>query len=109
MLPARSAAGSPVQPATVIRKAQRRILPFLFICYLFAYLDRANVAFAKLTMLPDLGFSEAVYGLGAGLFFIGYFLLEIPGALIVERFGARRWIARILITWGCCTVLVGFV
>jgi ACS family tartrate transporter-like MFS transporter len=109
MLPAPGSAAATVQPAVVIRKVQRRILPFLFICYLFAYLDRANVAFAKLTMLPDLGFSEAVYGLGAGLFFIGYFLLEIPGALIVQKFGARRWIARILITWGFCSTLVGFV
>ena len=91
------------------RKIFRRILPFVFILYVVAYLDRANVAFAKLTMAKDLGFSEAVYGLGAGIFFIGYLLLEIPGAIIVERWSARLWIARILVTWGICTILVGLV
>src|SRR3990172_4344396 len=78
------------------RKIFRRILPFVFVLYVVAYLDRANVAFAKLTMAQDLGFSEAVYGFGAGIFFIGYLLLEIPGAVIVERWSARLWIARIL-------------
>jgi ACS family tartrate transporter-like MFS transporter len=92
-----------------IRKASFRLLPLVFIIYLVAFLDRANVAYAKLTMARDLNFSETVYGLGAGLFFIGYLILEIPGALIVHRWGARRWIARILATWGLCTVLVGFV
>jgi ACS family tartrate transporter-like MFS transporter len=77
--------------------------------YLAAFLDRANVSFAKLNMTADLHFSEAVYGFGAGIFFIGYLLLEIPGALIVERWGARWWFARILVTWGMCTVVVGFV
>jgi ACS family tartrate transporter-like MFS transporter len=77
--------------------------------YLAAYLDRANVSFAKLNMTADLHFSEAVYGFGAGIFFIGYLLLEIPGALIVERWGARWWFARILISWGLCTILVGLV
>lgn len=90
-------------------KIARRILPYFFLLYIVAYLDRANVAFAKLSMAPDLGFSEAVYGAGAGIFFLGYFLLEIPGALIVERWSARLWISRILITWGICTVLVSFV
>jgi ACS family tartrate transporter-like MFS transporter len=74
-----------------------------------AFLDPANVAYAKLTMIADLGFSEAVYGFGAGVFFAGYLLLEIPGALIVQRWGARRWFARILISWGLCAVLVGLV
>ena len=91
------------------KKIFRRIVPFVFILYVVAYLDRANVAFAKLTMASDLGFSEAVYGLGAGIFFIGYLLMEIPGAIIVERWSARLWMARILITWGICTILVGFV
>jgi ACS family tartrate transporter-like MFS transporter len=104
---------SPV-PTTVLadttrRKVARRLLPFAFILYIVAYLDRANVGFAKLAMTADLSFSEAVFGLGSGIFFIGYFLLEIPGALIVERWSARKWIARILITWGFCTVWVGFV
>jgi ACS family tartrate transporter-like MFS transporter len=103
-------------PAPVVSLAVRtrrkifwRILPFIFVLYIIAYLDRANVAFVKLTMTADVGFSDAVFGLGAGIFFLGYFLLEIPGALIVERWSARRWLARILVTWGICTVLVGFV
>ena len=91
------------------RKIARRLLPFLCCLYLAAYLDRANVAFAKLMMTADLHFSEAVYGFGAGIFFLGYLLLEIPGALVVERWGARRWFARILISWGLCTIAVGFV
>lgn len=90
-------------------RISRRLLPFLCLLYLAAYLDRANVSFAKLSMTSDLHFSEAVYGLGAGIFFLGYLLLEIPGALIVERWGARRWFTRILVTWGLCTIVVGFV
>lgn len=90
-------------------KAARRLLPFLFLLYIVAYLDRANVAFARLPMAAELHFSEAVYGFGAGVFFIGYVLLEIPGALIVEHWSARRWIARILVSWGICTALVGCV
>ena len=69
----------------------RRLLPFLFLLYVIAFLDRMNVGAAALQMPHDLGFSEGVIGLGAGIFFLGYFLLEIPGALIVERWGARRW------------------
>jgi MFS transporter, ACS family, tartrate transporter len=91
------------------RKIARRILPFTFALYVIAYLDRANVAFAKLPMAADLGFSEAVYGFGAGIFFLGYLLLEIPGGIIVERWSARLWMARILITWGLCSLLVGFI
>jgi MFS transporter, ACS family, tartrate transporter len=91
------------------RKIARRILPFVFLLYIVAYLDRANVAYAGLPMRAELGFSEAVFGFGAGVFFLGYLLLEIPGALIVERWSARRWLARILVTWGLCTILVGLV
>ena len=91
------------------KKIAWRILPFIFILYIISYLDRANVAFAKLNMSEDLRFSEAVFGLGAGIFFIGYLVLEIPGALIVEHWSARKWFARILISWGFCTVLVGCV
>ncbi len=87
----------------------RRLLPFLFLLYIIAFLDRMNVGAAALQMPHDLGFSEGVIGLGAGIFFLGYFLLEIPGALIVERWGARRWIARIMITWGLMTVLMAFI
>lgn len=92
-----------------IQRISVRILPFVFLLYIVSYLDRANVAFAKLTMTRDLGFSEAIFGLGAGLFFVGYLVLEIPGAIIVERWSARWWISRILVTWGLCTILVGFV
>src|ERR1700730_15797751 len=92
-----------------VAKIRRRILPFVFVLYMAAYLDRANVAFAKLSMQADLGFSEAVFGFGAGIFFVGYLLFEIPGALIVERWSARRWMARILITWGVCAVVVGLI
>jgi D-galactonate transporter len=77
-----------------------RLLPFLFLCYLLAYLDRVNVGFAKLQMQGDLGFSDTVYGIGAGIFFIGYFLFEVPSNMILERVGARIWIARIMILWG---------
>jgi len=84
-------------------------LPFVFILYIISYLDRANIAFAKLSMTAELGFSEAVFGFGAGIFFLGYLLLEIPGALIVERWSARKWIARILISWGLCAALLGFI
>jgi len=73
------------------RKIAFRILSLVFVRYMIAYLDRANVAFGKLSMSADLGFSDAVFGFGAGIFFLGYFLLEIPGSLIVERWSARRW------------------
>jgi MFS transporter, ACS family, tartrate transporter len=83
------------------RKAYHRLLPLCFIAYAIAYVDRTNVAIAKLTMTRDLpGFDNAVIGFGAGVFFLGYFLLEIPGTLIVEKWSARKWIARIMITWG---------
>jgi ACS family tartrate transporter-like MFS transporter len=83
------------------RKAFRRLLPVLFLSYVIAYVDRQNVAVAKLTMIKDLpGFDNAVIGLGAGVFFLGYFLLEIPGSLMVERWSARKWICRIMVSWG---------
>jgi MFS transporter, ACS family, tartrate transporter len=85
---------------TVLRKATVRLIPFLFVLYIVSFLDRVNVSFAALQMNEDLGFSDAVYGLGAGIFFIGYFLFEVPSNLILERVGARVWIARIMITWG---------
>ena len=92
-----------------MRKIRRRVLPFVSLMYFTAFLDRANVAYGRLTMAPDLGFSEWVFGLGAGLFFLGYVLLEIPGAIIVQKYGARRWTARILVTWGICTICLGFI
>ncbi len=91
---------SSAQQAEAYRKVTWRLVPFLFLCYVVAYLDRVNVGFAKLQMLNDLKFSEAAYGLGAGIFFIGYFIFEVPSNLILHRTGARRWIARIMVTWG---------
>ena len=87
----------------------RRLLPFLFALYVIAFLDRMNIGAAALQMPHDLGFSDRVVGMGAGIFFLGYLLLEIPGALIVERWSARRWIARIMISWGLVTVLMAFI
>ena len=104
-LPAESAS----QADAVYRKVAWRLLPFLFVCYVVAYLDRVNVGFAKLQMMSDLKFSETAYGLGAGIFFIGYFLFEIPSNLILHRTGARRWIARIMITWGVLSAATMFV
>jgi MFS family permease len=79
------------------------------VLYVIAFLDRMNIGAAALQMPADLGFSPSVIGFGAGIFFLGYFLLEIPGALIVERWSARRWIARIMISWGIVTVLMAFI
>ncbi len=91
------------------RKVMWRLLPFLLLCYVVAYLDRVNVGFAKLQMLTDLNFSETIYGLGAGIFFIGYFIFEVPSNVILHRVGARVWIARIMITWGILSALMMFV
>ena len=92
------------------RKVTVRIVPFLlFFCYLAAYLDRVNVGFAKLQMLRELGFSETVYGFGAGIFFLGYVLFEVPSNVIMHRVGARIWIARIMITWGLISGAMVFV
>ncbi|WP_326715193.1 MULTISPECIES: MFS transporter [unclassified Streptomyces] len=93
----------------VYRKVIRHIVPFLILCYVVSYLDRVNVGFAKLQMSQDLGFSEAAYGLGAGLFFIGYFLFEVPSNLMLQKVGARTWIARIMISWGVVSALFVFV
>ncbi len=91
-------------------KAYLRLLPLLFLCYVIAYVDRSNVAIAKLTMSKDLpDFDNAVIGFGMGVFFIGYFLLEIPGTLIVERWSARKWISRIMISWGIVAAMTAFV
>lgn len=91
------------------RKAAWRIVPLLLLCYLVAYLDRVNVGFAKLQMSDDLHFSDAVYGLGAGIFFIAYFLVEIPSNLMLHKVGARLWLARIIISWGIISSCMAFV
>ena len=101
--------GTPVDSAALRRKVAWRVLPLVFIIYIVAYLDRANVGFAKLRMAGDLKFSEQVFGLGIGVFFIGYLILEIPGALLVERWSARKWFARILLSWGFVSALTAFV
>ncbi|MGF6726633.1 D-galactonate transporter [Paraburkholderia sp. GAS41] len=90
-------------------KVSRRLIPFLMLCYLGAYLDRVNVGFAKLQMLNDLRFSETVYGMGAGIFFLGYFLFEVPSNLVLHRVGARKWLARIMLTWAAISACFVFV
>jgi len=94
---------------TARHRTALRLLPFLFALYVVAFLDRMNVGAAALQMPGDLGFNDRTVGLGAGIFFLGYFLLEIPGALIAERWSARLWIARIMVTWGVLTVLMAFI
>ena len=90
-------------------KVARRLIPFLMLCYLGAYLDRVNVGFAKLQMLNDLRFSETIYGLGAGIFFLGYFLFEVPSNLMLHKVGARNWLARIMLTWAVISACFVFV
>ena len=102
-------ASNSVDSDALRRKVVWRVLPLVFVIYIVAYLDRANVGFAKLRMASDLKFSEEVFGLGIGIFFIGYLILEIPGALLVERWSARKWFARILISWGFVSALTAFV
>ncbi|KID03709.1 MFS transporter permease [Hafnia alvei] len=95
--------------AAVYNKITRRLIPFLILCYFFAYLDRVNVGFAKLHMQDAFSFSDTVYGVGAGIFFIGYFLFELPSNLLMQRFGPRFWIARIMISWAVLSALMIFV
>jgi sugar phosphate permease len=100
--------GNPTQMRTY-RKADFRLLPFLFLCYVLAYLDRVNVGFAKLQMVKDLSLSDAAFAIGAGIFFIGYFFFEVPSNLLLKKFGARLWIARIMVTWGVVSACMVFV
>ncbi len=93
----------------VIRKVTWRLLPLLFVCFVAAFIDRVNVSFAKLAMLPALGLSQSQYATGAGIFFVGYFLLEVPSNLVLVRVGARRWIARIMVVWGIISACMLFV
>ena len=92
-----------------ISKVSRRLLPFIALLYFVNYVDRINLGFAALTMNKDLGLSAYVYGLGAGIFFFGYFIFEVPSNLILERVGARLWIARIMLTWGLISTGMAFV
>jgi len=95
--------------AATFAKVAARLIPLLFICYIVAFLDRVNVGFAKLQMSDDLGFSDTVYSFGAGIFFIGYFIFEVPSNVILEKVGAKLWIARIMITWGIISSAFMFV
>jgi D-galactonate transporter len=95
--------------AKTYAKVDWRLIPFLFLCYILAYLDRVNVGFAKLQMLKDLSMSDAAFALGAGIFFIGYFFFEVPSNVLLKRYGARAWIARIMVSWGIISGLTLFV
>ncbi|MBB6486662.1 MFS transporter [Rhizobium lusitanum] len=97
-----------VDEKQLISRITWRLMPFLGILYLIAYIDRQNVSYAKLEMVGDLGMSEYAYGLGASLFFIGYFIFEVPSNLLLDRFGASRWFARILISWGIVTIALAY-
>ena len=92
-----------------IRKVTARLIPFLIVCYFVAYLDRVNVGFAAITMNKDLGLTASMYGFGAGVFFLAYFIFEVPSNLFLDRFGARKWIARIMFTWGVLSGLMAFI
>ena len=92
-----------------LAKVTKRLVPFLIVCYFVAYLDRVNVGFAALTMNQDLGLSQTAFGFGAGIFFLAYFLFEVPSNLLLERFGARKWIARIMLSWGLLSGLMAFI
>lgn len=104
----RPAGGTDVEEERAYARVTLRLLPFLGLCYLIAYLDRVNVGFAKLHMLADLSMSEAAYGFGAGIFFIGYFIFEVPSNLALHRLGARIWIARIMVTWSLVSAAMAF-
>ena len=95
--------------ADVYAKVTWRLVPLLFICYVLSYLDRINVGFAQLQMKSDLSFSDAVYGLGAGIFFVGYFLFEVPSNLLLEKIGARKTMTRIMVIWGLVSACMAFV
>ena len=92
-----------------IAKVSMRLVPFLIICYFVAYLDRVNVGFAALTMNKDLGLSQTAFGFGAGVFFLAYFIFEVPSNLLLEKFGARKWIARIMLSWGILSGAMAFI
>jgi len=106
-IPNPAVVADPALPVRTRARVTGRLIPFLMFIYFLAYLDRANVGVAKLAMQKDLNFDDAVIGFGAGIFFVGYLLLDIPGSLIVERWSARKWIARIMVSWGIVAALMG--
>jgi len=95
--------------ARTMRHVLRRYVPLLIVCFVVSFLDRVNIGFAALTMNRELGFSATTFGIGAGLFFIGYVIFEVPSNLFLERVGARIWIARIMLTWGVLSACMAFV
>ena len=98
-----------VPDEALYKKIAIRLIPFMMALYLVAFLDRVNISFAALTMNAELGLSPTVYGWGAGIFFLGYFIFEVPSNLILERVGARLWICRIMVTWGLISAAMAFV
>ena len=106
-------AGVPTNSASPANAAYRKIywciIPFLMLCYLIAFVDRSNIGFAKLQFVKDLGFTETVYGFGAGIFYLGYILLEVPSNLILEKIGVRKTLLRIMVVWGICGALTAFI
>ncbi|MGO4329094.1 MFS transporter [Cupriavidus sp. 2TAF22] len=100
---------APPDESRTVRKVAWRIMPLIMVCYLFAFFDRINISFAKFALQSDLGLSDTAYGLGAGLFVVGYVLFEVPSNLMLYKVGARRWIARIMVSWGIATALMAFV
>src|ERR1700681_260496 len=105
----RSAASSLPLADRTRRRVDRRLMPFIFLLYIVSYLDRVNVGSAGLQMGRELGFTDSVFGFGGGVFFLGYFLLEVPGAVLAELWSARKWIARILISWGFVASATGLI
>lgn len=105
---AKSASKSDIETST-IRAISWRLIPFLVLAYFFSYLDRVNLGFAALTMNAELKFTPLIFSWGAGIFFIGYFIFEVPSNLALEKFGASRWIARIMVTWGIISALMAMV
>jgi len=105
--------GEPVEHQALERATMRRVIlrlvPFLMVCYFFALLDRVNVGFAALQMNKDLGLTPAMFGFAASLFFVSYFLVEVPSNLALQKVGARRWISRIMVTWGMVTACMAFI
>src|SRR5882762_7157423 len=95
--------------STARRKISRRLIPFLFLLYVTAFIDRVNVSFAGLDMTKELHFSNEVFGFGAGIFFFGYCLLEIPGAMLAHSWSARKWIALVMVVWGLVAALTGLI
>src|SRR5215469_7506655 len=106
---AHAAANRPDLAERTRRHVTRHLMPFLFFLYVVSYIDRINIGFAGLQMTGELGFSNAVFGLGSGIFFIGYVLLGVPGAILVEKWSARRAMAATMLVWGCVAAATGFI